>query len=80
MAEDSRAQHVLLVTSKGVRMSQSQAMAAVTSEVDWRSERLHGGRGGMSRRWRKKREKEVGGDSFSIGGGTGPPHQPEPKH
>lgn len=49
MAEDSRAQHVLLVTWEGVRMSQNQAMAAVTSEVDWRSERLCGGRGGMRR-------------------------------
>lgn len=59
MAEDSRAQHVLLVTSEGVRMSQSQGMAAVTSEVDWRSERLRGGRGGMRRRWRKKWEVTV---------------------
>lgn len=58
MAEDSRAQHVLLVTPEGVRMSQSQAMAVVTSELDWRSERLHGGRGGMRRRWRKKEEEE----------------------
>lgn len=43
-------------------MSQSQAMAAVTSEVDWRSERLRGERG----RDEEETEEEEGGKKWEV--------------